>query len=98
MLQRTIFIREPGLKYRSFRGGLYNFRTLGQPKESEDFCCLGEEAEVRKIVNEILDMDLNILLGTKKSTSLLDAIERYGNARVEVERGDRAEDDAEEDL
>jgi len=94
MLERTIFTREPGLKYRSFRGGLYEFKTPKQPEDTEDFCCLGEEAGVRKIVNELFNMNIGILLGSKRTAQLFDIIERYGNARVGVEQGNRAEDDA----
>ena len=86
-LSRTHFISEPVDK--RYRGGLYEFKR-DNPSDNMTYYCNGDRAEVRKIVNAILDRVTD--------QGLLNLIYKYGEAITEEVRGDWYENAAEESL
>lgn len=81
-MQRTIFTMEPAKNERSHRGGLYEFKIPGD--ELMVYCCNGDEAEVKKLQNQILDA----VEGLPNKEACIKIIEEYGDARVDEARGD----------
>jgi len=85
-LKRTIFVTgKPENDDARYRGGLYEFKR-DDPEDDMVYYCNGDEAQVRKLVNAILDK--------VNDPEILKLIYEYGEARIDAARGDWYENDA----